>query len=281
MDGSGTGIGSGMRGVRPPYGWIDAHIHLDLYPEEERAPLLEEAFAAGMEAAVAVSMNLASSLANRELALRYPGRVLPAYGFHPEQPPPSAEEEEELFRWIRERHAAGEAFAVGEVGLPYYTRTEAEAAGEPFDEAPHVRLLDRFAALAAELDRPLVLHAVYEDAAKAFALVLKHGVRRAHFHWFKGPEGTVRRMIAAGCRISVTPDIAYEAEIRALAAAYPLELLMTETDGPWPFEGPYAGSRTTPLMAADAVRGIAAAKGLDEKEAAARLLAGAKAFYGL
>lgn len=261
--------------------WIDSHIHLDLYEEQEREPLLREAFAAGTEAVVAVSMNLASCRVNRGVWRADPDRVLPAYGFHPEQRLPSAEEEEELFAWIRERHREGEPFAIGEVGLPYYTRTEAEAAGEPFDEAPYVRLLERFTALAAELDRPIVLHAVYDDAAKACALLEKHGVRRAHFHWFKGPEETIRRMAANGYFVSVTPDVAYEEEIMALVRSYPAGLVMTETDGPWPFEGPYAGRRTSPVMAGDVAERIAALRGTPVAEEAARLLANAKAFYGI
>lgn len=264
------------------YPCIDAHLHADLYPEPERTAMLEEAFASGgVEAAVAVSMHLASCIANRELSLRYPGRIHPAYGWHPEQEPPADEEFERLLDWIRDRHQAGERFAIGEVGLPYYMRTEAEAAGKRFDEEPYLVLLDRFAELAAELDRPLVLHAVYEDADKACRLLEKHGVRKAHFHWFKGSEASVSRMIEAGYCVSVTPDVAYEDEIVRLVRRYPMELLMTETDGPWPFEGPYAGRATRPQMAGDVAVRIARIKGMDEREAAARLLDNARRFYGI
>ncbi|XEC96998.1 TatD family hydrolase [Paenibacillus tarimensis] len=247
-------------------GVIDAHLHIDLYDEREQEKLLDEAFKAGVEAVVAVSMHLASCMRNRELAQRFKGRVMPAYGFHPEQPLPPAEEQEALLGWIRARHRAGERFAIGEVGLPYYTRTGAAAAGEPFDEAPYIALLERFVAMAAELDRPIALHAVYEDADKACDLLERHGVKRAHFHWFKGSPKTMRRMIAKGYRISVTPDVAYEPEIRAIVSQYPLELMMAETDGPWPFEGPYEGRRTCPAMVRDVAASIAKLKGLPLKE---------------
>jgi TatD DNase family protein len=260
---------------------IDAHLHVDLYEEEERARLLKEAFEEGVECVVAVSMHLASSITNYELALQNPGRLHPAYGFHPEQPIPSAAEMDSLFDWIRMRHEAGERFAIGEVGLPYYTRSEAEAAGKRFDEQPYLALLDRFAALAAALDRPIVLHAVYEDADKACDILAKHNVRRAHFHWFKGSEAAVSRMAASGYMISVTPDVAYEEEIRRLAERYPIELMMVETDGPWPFEGPYAGKPTRPAMAADAAKHIAAIKQLPVQETAKRLLANTRRFYGI
>ena len=104
--------------------------------------------------------------------------------------------------------------------------------------------MERFAALAAETDRPLVLHAVYEDALKAAAILRKYGVKRAHFHWYKGDEETTRLLAESGYWISITPDVVYEPDIRQLAATYPLGQLMTETDGPWPFQGPFAGSPT-------------------------------------
>jgi TatD DNase family protein len=262
---------------------IDAHIHIDLYEAELREELLERAFAEGVAAVVAVSMHLESAIVNREIALRYAGRVHPAYGFHPEQPIPAAKELDELFEWIRLRHEAGESFAIGEVGLPYYTRTEVEQAEVEmfFDEKPYLQLLDRFAALAAELDRPLVLHAVYEDASKACDIMERHGVRRAHFHWFKGDTEVIRRMAASGYMVSVTPDIAYEAEIQQLVRQYPIELLMVETDGPWPFEGAYAGQQTRPAMAVEAAKHIANVKQLPAEQVAEILLANTRRFYGI
>ncbi|RIX49904.1 TatD family deoxyribonuclease [Paenibacillus nanensis] len=262
-----------------PASYVDAHIHLDKYTVEERDRLLEEAFREGVATVVAVSMDLASSKINAELARRYPGSVHPAYGFHPEQEPPSAQERERLLTWIRERHTAGEAFAIGEVGLPYYMRTEREAAGKTFDETAHLELLESFVRLAAELDCPIVLHAVYEDADKAYELLRRYNVSSAHFHWFKGSMQTVERLIEAGYFISLTPDVVYEPEIIALAKRYPLELMMTETDGPWPHEGPFAGQSTKPPMVKRVAAEIARLKGLPLAEAETALLRNAKRFY--
>ncbi|MUT66300.1 TatD family hydrolase [Paenibacillus sp. NEAU-GSW1] len=263
------------------YRGIDAHIHLDKYEPAERQPMLDLAFESGIAAVIAVSMDERSCEETRRLAQLNSGRVHPAYGFHPEQPLPDEASFERLFGWIRARHLAGEAFAIGEVGLPYYSRTECEEKGEPFDEAPYVALLDRFAALAAELDRPLVLHAVYEDGAKACEIAARHGVRRVHFHWFKGDKETIATMIERGYRISVTPDVAYEIEIQQLVRDYPLELMMIETDGPWPFEAEFAGRRTEPVMALESIARIAALKQQDPEVAARILLRNTAEFYGI
>jgi TatD DNase family protein len=55
-------------------------------------------------------------------------------------------------------------------------------------------------------------------------------------------------MINNGYHVSVTPDVCYEKEIQDLVSQYPIELLMVETDGPWPFEGPFEGKMTNPDM---------------------------------
>ncbi|MFC3797946.1 TatD family hydrolase [Cohnella sp. GCM10012308] len=258
----------------------DAHLHVDQYPPERREALLAEAFAAGMRGIVAVSMDPDSCEETRLLAAAWPGQVMPAYGHHPEQPPLGPEALERLCGRIRRLAEAGEAFAIGEVGLPYYTRTEAEAGGEAFDEAPYLAQLDVFASLAAELDRPIALHAVYEDADKALAVLDRHGVRRAHFHWYKGAPETTARIAARGYFISLTPDVLYEPDIRELAASYPLEQLMAETDGPWPFEGPFLGMETTPAMTLAVAREIAALRGMELKAVEETLDLNTAGFYG-
>jgi len=258
---------------------IDAHIHFDRYDEAERAELLQRAAEAGVRGVVSVSMHPASCRANEALAREFPGRVLPAYGHHPEQEPLPEEELEALCGWIAGR--GNERFAVGEVGLPYFAREEAERAGRPFDLEPYVRQFARFIRLARELDRPLVLHAVHEDADLAMELLEKEGYGGpAHFHWFKGSRATTEKLARAGHYISVTPEVLYDPVTRELAAHYPLERLLVETDGPWPFEGPYAGRRTEPAMAADVAAEVAVLRGLDRERVAEALRANARRYYG-
>lgn len=104
------------------------------------------------------------------------------------------------------------------------------------------------------------MHAVYDDAPMACDLLEKHSIEKVHFHWFKGDGKTIERMIANGYFISVTPDVVYEQEIQQIVNAYPLERIMIETDGPWPFEGPFKGKMTHPAMMAESVKQIAKIK---------------------
>lgn len=257
--------------------YVDSHIHLDAYKEEERQLILTELKHYNVAYVIAVSMNMASCLDNQALHRAHPDLVKPAYGFHPEQPVLPKQELEHMLDWIRKhRH---EAVAIGEVGLPYFKRKEAEAKGEPFDLEPYIELLDTFIALAAELDKPLNLHAIYEDADIVCYLLQKHRIKRAHFHWFKGSAQTIERIIRLGYHISFTPDLVYDPEIQQVAELVPLEHIMVETDGNWQHEGPYADQMTHPRMVADAVAKIAAMKGVSVEDAKRIIWQTTEAFY--
>lgn len=256
---------------------IDAHIHLDLYESGIRERIMEELPFCGVRGVVSVSMHLDSCRINQQLHRRFPDRVYPAYGFHPEQEIPPAGELDKLFQWIGDH--LQEAAAIGEVGLPYYLREDMRLARKALDDGPYIELLERFLVLAESADKPVVLHAVYEDADMACELLERHRVKRAHFHWFKGSGETVRRMIRSGFYISVTPDVVYEQEIRDLVAGYPLELMMVETDGPWPFEGPFQGMITHPQMVRQVVETISRIKSLSFDETANAVYRNTVEFY--
>ncbi|MGF9700229.1 TatD family hydrolase [Paenibacillus sp. MABNR03] len=258
---------------------IDAHIHLDQYTPEERREMLQSFSNKQVEALIAVSMNMASAQANLELARQNPRTVYPAFGFHPEQSLPAAADQDLFFDWI-EKHI-GQAAAIGEVGLPYYNRQEAEQEGQDFDQSGYIELLERFIQLAKRHNKPIVLHAVYEDADIVCDMLERYQFRHAHFHWFKGSPKTVQRMADNGYFISFTPDIQYEEEIRDLARRYPAEQVMAETDGPWPFEGPFQGRMTHPAMTRQVIQAWSEITGMGSEQAARLFYQNTKRFYRL
>ncbi|MFD0824928.1 TatD family hydrolase [Neobacillus sp. M.A.Huq-85] len=251
---------------------IDAHIHLDHYKDEEIQVIMADSSL--IDALVSVSFDLESCKRNLQLAGRF-NKVRPAFGFHPEQPLPSVYEQEKLFQWMEEHRK--EMVAVGEVGLPYYTRLEGKISNKEYGK--YIELLENFMQRAKDWEKPIVLHAVYDDAPLVCDLLEKYSLTKAHFHWFKGDEKTIERMIENGYFISLTPDVVYEEEIQQLGSIYPLEQMMIETDGPWPFEGPFAGIMTHPNMMEESIRVIAEIKGLSVGEVSEKLFENTVSFY--
>ncbi len=254
----------------------DAHIHLERYSQEALTQLFSDLRIDGM---IAVSTHLASCRRTQALARQFPGVVYPAYGFHPEQPFPGPWQQEALFDFIQQHQQ--EMVAVGEVGLPYYTRQQYAEQGRILDRQPYIELLEQFILLAKTLRKPVVLHAVHEDAVIACDLLERHAWHKAHFHWYKGPAQTTQRMMQQGYFVSVTPDIFYKPATQQLVQQYPLECLMVETDGPWPFRGPFSGQMTHPNMVVSVVEKIASIKQLAITQVAAQLSSNTRRFYHL
>lgn len=253
---------------------IDAHVHLDHYKDDELEQLMT--MTNHVETLISVSFHLDSCKKNLLLAEKFE-KVKPAFGFHPEQTLPSDQELKELLNWIKENQ--DKMVAIGEVVLPYYLRTGKNVVN--FSLERYLEVLEQFILLSKQLNKPIVLHAVYDDAPIVCTLLEKHSVTKAHFHWFKGDYKTIERMKNNGYFVSVTPDILYEKEIQELVRCYPLEQLMVETDGPWAFEGPFKGTLTNPNMMKDSIKIISQIKKLTEPEVLEQIYRNTKNFYGL
>ena len=251
---------------------IDSHIHLDLYKPAEREKILQELELYSVKAIISVSFHLQSSHHNIEIA-RKDARVKPAAGYHPEQEIPGERDVQQLMDFIERHHQ--ELVAIGEVGLPYYKMKEDPS----LPLAPYVELLEHFIIQAKQLDKPIILHGIYEHAPIICDLLEKHSIEKAHFHWFKGDKATTERMIDNGYTVSVTPDVLYEEEIQELVRMYPIESLMVETDGPWRFEGVFLERMTHPGLMHRSIEKIAEIKGLSESTVYKQLFRNAKEFY--
>lgn len=253
---------------------IDAHIHLDQYKDEEIKEIIEGS--PFLDFLISVSFDLASSKRNLFLSEKY-SKVHPAFGFHPEQALPDERKLEALITWM-DGHKE-QMTAIGEVGLPYYLRKEQMDGSISLHS--YIEVLEIFIKLAKKWDKPIVLHAVYEDAPIACDLLEKHSIKKAHFHWFKGSRNMVQRLIQNGYCISFTPDILYEQEIQEIAVTFPVSQVMAETDGPWPFEGPFQGMPTHPRMIHDSVKMISALKDIPLQKTYEQIYHNTKCFYSL
>lgn len=253
---------------------IDAHLHLDQYTAEEIDRFIEQWRNAGIEGVVAVSKDLASSYRTLELKQQYPDFVYAAVGHHPEQPPPDESDANELLALIEcEREQIS---AVGEVGLPHYSL---DKWGTDLLEKQRA-LLAAFMREAKKLDLPLALHAVHDKVQPVLDMLLSDKIERAHFHWLKADSQTLQEVFDSGYSLSLTPEVCYRERDKEVARLAPLEQMMIETDGPWPFSGPFEGIPTTPMFLKDVVRKIAELKNCPETKIMEQTVKNTKKIYG-
>jgi TatD DNase family protein len=237
---------------------FDAHIHLEKYTDEEIDDILRDPNLMGV---LAVSMDFVSSQRTLQLKEKYPKKIFAACGFHPEQPPQAIEN---LLEWIGLHN--DQIDAIGEIGLPYYRRREAMNKGEPWNEAIYHEILLMMLEVAKQLKKPVVLHGVREDVEQILSYLDLYNLNQAHFHWIKASKKTIKKLAERGYYVSFTPDLFYKSEVREIATMYPLERILVETDGPWPFDGPFAGQRTKPHMVSDVIGELAKLRGMKARD---------------
>ena len=239
---------------------IDAHLHLDQYPVEKIDEYIAAWQQAGVEKIVAVSTNLASSYRTLEWKAKYPHFIYAAIGYHPEQSLPREQEIDELLALLKKERKL--ISAIGEVGLPYYSLDKGKAPQEVLEA--FLELLSVFTEQAKREHLPILLHAVHEQAAIALAMLVANQIEKAHFHWLKASPQVVEEIVARGYYISVTPEVCYRQRDQQLLRQVPLERLLLETDGPWPYEERFSGRLTTPLFLEEVAEQVALIKQMEK-----------------
>lgn len=205
---------------------IDFHCHVDLYPDPGAllARLISEKVYV-----LAVTTTPMAWEGNKRLVGGTP-RIQIALGLHPQV--------------VRERHAeigllcslVPAAKYVGEIGLD-----GSEEYRDSFGLQQRV-LNQALAACSAHGGRVISLHS--RRAAKEVLDAIEAHPRCGTpvLHWFSGSLTELRRAVALGCWFSVGPKMLESDRGSRLAAAMPLDRVLTETDGP------FAKSKSGPLM---------------------------------
>ncbi|MFC4769194.1 TatD family hydrolase [Effusibacillus consociatus] len=233
---------------------IDTHYHLDQLDKESLHRMLVEASEGGIETIIAPAMGLESGRKLLDIQSRYPNFIRVGLGIHPERSDffgGDQRNRERLFQEQRELANLVSIYrnqicAVGEIGLPYYSMPEKERLPENVP-ALSWQIFEESLALAKDWDLPVILHAVHSMARPCLELLLQFNIKKAVFHWLKAPLDAVDKIVFHGYYISFTPEAVYRERNQILASRVPLDQILLETDGPWPYEGPFAGKKTHSL----------------------------------
>jgi TatD DNase family protein len=233
--------------------WVDTHCHLQL---DDRDPDELLGRAADVAWVVAPGVDLASSRASVELAVRHPARVLPTAGLHPHNADRWALEGPELAA------LAGQVAAIGETGLDFYR--------DLADRSAQVESFRAQIDLAAVTDKPLIVHC--RDAFREVFEILGEtgGGERSVLHcWTGGPKWT-RRFLDLGVMFSFAGPVAFDTgeTVRFGAALVPPERAMVETDTPYLAPPPYRGRPNEPAWVAHNGAALAGVWGMDVDDVA-------------
>ena len=241
---------------------IDSHCHLHDPAFEDLRGALARAAEHDVWGVVAVGCDQESNARTLEAATANGKTVWPAVGFHPDWVQLTDRDLERVEAQVAQHHSR--LVALGEIGLPWYCLEGAtDTAGLMTRGRQRFK---RLLGLASRYDLPVILHAPQGAAVGALEALKAHGIERAVFHWHKAPAEVTRSIVDAGYLVSVTPEVVYRERDRELVEAVPLESLLVESDGPWPYQGEFAGRPSGPWLAARVAEEVAKIKGLPVEE---------------
>jgi TatD DNase family protein len=246
---------------------IDTHAHLDACADRPSA-LVARARAAGVDRILTVGTTLESCRAAISIAEREEG-VFAVIGIHPHE---AASPDASKLRELAGLFASERAVALGEIGLDHFR-----------DYAPHEaqrRLFERQLELAAELEKPVVVHTRAADEATLAALESFAGT--AVLHCFSSPA-LLEPALDRGWYVSFAGNVTFPKapELREAAARVPADRLLAETDCPYLAPQPRRGRPNEPAYVVHTLATLAETRGVDQTELELQIERNAAAAFGL
>jgi TatD DNase family protein len=238
--------------------YVDAHIHLADPAYDRVEPVLDDAAANNVDYLLSNGMDFESSLRTIDLSKRY-DKVIAAVGVHPwTVTNANAALDLSTFEQLIEDNKK-QVRAIGEIGLDGKYRQD-EVKKQRQNEA-----FLFFLALAERRTLPVVIHsrlAIDEilEILPSFRLV---GVL---LHWYSGPSGNLRLIKDRGYLISVGPSILYSKRVAEIAREADLSIILTETDGPVSYYGPFKDRPTHPSFVIPVVKKLSEIKNKSAEE---------------
>jgi len=262
--------------------WIDSHAHVTASEfDADRAAVLSRAAAAGVEALVAIGAGwgIDANEAAVELAATgaLPLQVVATVGVHPHDAKLLDDAgRARLAGWL----ARPGVVAVGECGLDYhYMNSPREVQRAVFAEQ---------VAWARERDLPVSIH-VRGDDPGAWEEMLDiwraegRGDVAGVLHCYTGSLEFAHRALEARLDVSFSGIVTFKnaGDLRAVAAALPLDRLLVETDCPLLAPVPHRGRRNEPGHVAPVGAALAAARGAELDAVARATCANARRLFRL
>lgn len=264
---------------------VDSHAHLDVADfDSDREDVIARAGEAGVRQLLLIADLTKPESVRKisELADGHPGMYWAA-GIDPHEATAAREEHYELLSEVAQHP---KFLAVGEIGLDYFYDYPRDVQHRVF-----LRQLD----LARELHKPIIIHC--RDAWSDLRQIMH---RRFHptaasgespatpartgiLHCFTGTVDDALDLIALGFYASFAGNVTYKKaeNLRAVAAAVPLDSLLSETDCPYLAPVPHRGQRNEPAFVAEVTRELAKLRGVPEEEMGRRLAGNFAALFQL
>lgn len=251
---------------------IDSHAHIyyrDFTGDFD--DMLRRAVDDGVAAILVVGTDLESSRESVELAEKHP-QLYAAVGIHPHD---AGQVTDACYDVVRALALSSQkVVAIGEIGLDFFR-----------DRSPRdiqELVFRRFLQLAADLDKPVIIHD--RDAHdRVMAILREETVRRGVLHCFSGDATMALEAATLGFHISIPGTITYPGNqsLRDVVQAVSIDRMLVETDCPYLTPVPHRGTRNEPAYVRFAAEKLAEVKGLTLEDVARITTKNASDLFGI
>lgn len=261
--------------------YVDAHCHLQLeqyaHDETESIERMREEGVAG----IVVGVDYESSQKAIALAEKYE-HLYAAIGLHPN----NVSDKGYDISYYRSLARSPKVVAIGECGLDFFRPAEVN------DDVKNKQkeVLRKHITLAAELDKPLIIHCrpskgtidAYHDLIQILKEEkTKYPNLRGDVHFFVGSVAEAQTLIVLDFTVSFTAVITFARDYDEVIKTILLKSILSETDAPYVAPLSRRGKRNDPLAVIDVVAKIAEIRGEDPEVVRAGLLANAERLFAL
>ena len=233
--------------------FVDSHCHINFPEFSERLPELFGLMAKNQVThALCVGVNFENLDSVLELATAHQN-VFASVGVHPDYEDVSEPTEEDLVK----RATHPKVVAIGETGLDYF-RLKGDLEWQRHRFRTHIRA-------ARQCRKPLIIHtrAAAEDTIR---IMQEEGAEAPSgvMHCFTETLEVAQAALAMGFLISFSGIVTFKnaRELKAVAAAIPLESMLIETDAPYLAPVPHRGKMNEPGFVCHVAEEIARIKGI-------------------
>ena len=227
--------------------YVDAHIHLaDAGYEGKSDSILNDTTNRDVKFLLTNATDYNTSIETISISQKHKNRVFAAIGVHPWTVVQDQQQPLDKFEDLINIHKAHVA-AIGEIGL------DGQYSQDPDKKVNQLRVFKAFLELAERKRLPVVVHSRLA-VDETLDILSSFNLTSVLMHWYSGSPEKLELLRDRGYFLSIGPSVAYTKRIVEIARRAHHSTILTETDGPVKYHGPFENRRTEPSLVIDVVR---------------------------
>ena len=213
---------------------IDTHVHLnDQAYSENLDQIINDAINVGVNKMIVIGYDRNSSIKAVEIAKKY-NNIYAMVGLHPSDV--NKETDLEL-NWLKELLKEEKVIGIGEIGLDLYWTKD-------FKDL-QISFFEKQLQMYLEYNLPICIHS--RDAIELTYQILSQNKYRGIIHCYSGSLEMANKFIKLGYLLGIGGVVTFKnTNLKEVVKNIPLEVIVTETDGPYLAPTPFRGKLNKP-----------------------------------